>query len=192
VEKVLYYLNPHHETIKFELSKLFSQCNVVTKKDDIKAIINLIMEYSGYTPRNVQIETIANDIFEVGKIKHAESNLGNQFSFEKLYTGISKLCCGICDNLLNTKYHHEHRGTHGTCDPKWGAPTIQFLGFLDELRHKSIGIDQSNRGTQLNQQHRQLSHDNLKALLTGVEIPDQNFMFQHYKDILLSGEMVEY
>jgi hypothetical protein len=29
-------------------------------------------------------------------------------------------------------------------------------------------------------------------LLTGVEIPDQNFMFQHYKDILLSGEMVEY
>lgn len=185
VEKVLYYLNPDHLAMKSELLCIFTQPSMVSTKDQVQDIVELIAEY---TIRNVDVEVIASQTIESGKTVHTESNLGKLFRDTDLYIGISRLCCGICDHLLTSKYYLEHRGTHGTCDPKWGAPTLSLLSFFEEVYQKSIGIDQSNKGSQLSHQHRELSNDNLQSLLMGADVPDHDFMFQHFKDILLAGE----
>lgn len=120
---------------------------------------------------------------------HAEVNLAKEFSHLKIYIGVSRLCCGICDYLLDDIYHHKHRGTHGTCDDGWSAPSIQFQNTFKELHEKSTNFDQTTLNKQFSKQHRKLSHDNLPALLLSNEENSAQPCFQRYKEILLGKEM---
>jgi len=152
--------------------------------------LSYYLKHKGIGGQSIEVEIIANNKLEMGKTKHAEANLGKEFaSLKGLYIGVSKLCCGLCDYLLSNKYYHDHRGTHGTCDPKWGAPTIQDIDLREEIHGKSTGINQAGRSKQLSQQHRALSNDDLKALIPEPNLPDQDFLFQQYENTLLYGEV---
>lgn len=120
---------------------------------------------------------------------HAEANLAREFSYTpNLYIGVSKLCCGLCDYLLDDIYHMKHRGTHGTCDDGWNPPSIQFIQLFEDLKSKSIGLDQRTLNEQFSRQHRQLSSDDLQKLLGTSE--ESEFQFEVYKQALLAEEYV--
>lgn len=138
---------------------------------------------------NIKVEIVPNVELETDKVKHAEANLGKEFiGQDDLYIGVSKLCCGLCDNLLSSKYRFDYRGTHGTCSSDWGAPIHSCIGFRDKVYARSAGINQAGRGQQLSEQHRILSSDDLKSLTLDLE-SDHSFSFEKHIDTLLSGEI---
>jgi len=195
VEKVLYYLDLTHGlyseqskamelTLAPMLTNLFDT-TMPNKSGYIKTDIQLILGYL----YGVIVEPLANP-----NSAHAEVNLAREFPhLRDFYIGVSRLCCGLCDHLLDEIYHHKHCGTHGTADDGWHPPLIQFSNVFEELRSKSTNFhhmklddQQITLNRQVSKQHRQLSHDNLQALLQTEE--PSLFAFQLYKDILLTGE----
>jgi hypothetical protein len=182
------------------LLELLSMLDKSDKSDDFFKLSQILLrplqdveKVIFYLKQN-QIPISSDDIMIIANPNsaHTEVNLAKEFShLKEFYIGVSRLCCGICDYLLDDIYHHKHRGTHGTCDDGWSAPSIQFQNTFEELREKSTNFDQTTLNQQLSKQHRKLSHDNLSALLLGDEekLSEQFFKFQTYKDSLLAGEM---
>lgn len=130
-------------------------------------------------------QEISFDILDNPKISkitlHAEMNIAQHFPhLEGVYIGVSRLCCGGCDYMLENFYHYKHRGTHGTLDPKWGILLKQFVNITRQLEDKAKFLDQNSLNDQLAAQHRKLSDDeDWNAEINIFKSID--FEFMHFK-----------
>ena len=110
---------------------------------------------------------------------HTEYNILHQLPKEA-YTGISLLCCGLCDEYLGQT--NPHRGTHGTCDPDWKVHSADE----EQLKNTAMENHQNIPDGTIIFSERRLSCDQIE---TTMYFDDNSLNLQEFKNNLgLSGD----
>lgn len=200
VEKLIHYLKMHPSNLE-EIEVEFLENPKLGQVIDIEKLdkylaneeLRLTIEISPNTTIDDILDSLQknNDNFQQPKIKqlikdlylHAEMNLAKHFPhLENIYIGVSRLCCGGCDDVLENIYHYKHRGTHGTLDAAWTMVLMQFADIAIELENKAKYFRQDGVTTQLSLQDRELSDDEAWSVEKDLFV-DVNFDFKNYKQI---------
>ena len=108
-----------------------------TPDNDLKAMMirplqdieKLCWHFKNHGPSNIEFEILENP-----RKLHPEVNIAIEYPrMGDIYIGISQLCCGACDIILN-EFSYRHRGCHGLCFPdQWVSPARLYDDLMQKL-----------------------------------------------------------
>jgi len=163
ISKVIHDKPRKFEEIFSQYIQFMNSVSVLIDDKDFKSIlIRPLQDIEKACHYLKTLDDVQFEIIENPRKVHAEVNIAKEFPcIGKVYIGVSKLCCGACDETLDL-YGYLHRGTHGVCFPEdWVAPAKQFDDTI-EILLLSKQKDVLSKDPVLQKLTRQLSFDDFE------------------------------